>query len=119
MAELADGPSPDLHAWIGPFIEQEDFEVGAEVRRELLNAAAVTVEMFAGGAEGKYLADLRAMAVAQLVDGGVSPRAIEVYPASTLRGTEFHSARRDGESSGRMATVVGIRSPANLLSSVC
>jgi copper oxidase (laccase) domain-containing protein len=111
MAGLAGRSSPqiqDFQAWIGPSIKQADFEVGAEVRDELLRATAVTPEMFVAARDGKYLADLQAMAVAQLVDAGVPLQAIEVYPVSTMQDPRLHSARRDKERSGRMATVVGI-----------
>lgn len=110
MAELAGRSSSPLFAWIGPSIKQEDYEVGAEVREELLRAPAVTASMFAPSAGGKHLADLQAMATAQLLVGGVSPRNIEVYPVSTLQSAALHSVRRDGDRAGRMATVVGIRS---------
>lgn len=134
MAELAGSSSPQspqLCAWIGPSIKQEDYEVGPEVREQLLNARAVSRDMFAPAlvatfpvapttapaaiptatptVEGKYRADLQAMATAQLVDGGVPLSAIEVYPLSTLQSPQLHSVRRDAEQAGRMATVVGIR----------
>jgi YfiH family protein len=110
MAELAgtDGLPPCVRAWIGPCIGPEDYEVGAEVRRELLDAPSVTPRMFATGTDGRFLADLRAMARAQLIDGGVPAHAVTAHPTSTKQNLSFHSVRRDKEHAGRMATVVGI-----------
>jgi YfiH family protein len=110
MAELAGTNSlPScVRAWIGPCIGPEDYEVGSEVRRELLDTPLVTPSMFATGTDGRFLADLRAMARAQLIDGGVPAHALAAHPASTKQDLSFHSVRRDKEHAGRMATVVGI-----------
>ncbi|MDR1422983.1 MAG: polyphenol oxidase family protein [Coriobacteriales bacterium] len=103
-----------LYAWIGPGIAQEDYEVGADVRDALLSLSVLAElseahdRLFLPARPGHWLADLPFIAALILTDAGLSPDAITRYPTSTFRGSHLHSARRDGELSGRMATVVGL-----------
>ena len=59
-------------------------------------------------APGHFLADLQAITKAKLNAAGVASERISSQGESTLTNERYHSARRDGESSGRMATVVGL-----------
>ena len=74
----ADAPNriaQDLHAWLGPCIGPETFEVGPEVRAAFLGAAgarlAETEACFKPLGGGQYLADLPALARQRLQALGV------------------------------------------------
>ena len=99
----------DVQGWIGPAIAARDYEVDSSTRQTLLASPQVSVEHFSPTRLGHFLADLRAMAVAKLTAMGLPSESIAICPGSTFADTRYHSARRDGEASGRMATVVGIR----------
>lgn len=98
----------DTVAWIGPAIQQKDYEIDETVRRELMENNHIGNQHFKATGEDRYLADLQGMAQDILVDHGLRRDAIEVCPLSTRTESALHSARRDGSLSGRMATVVGI-----------
>ncbi len=97
-----------LHAWLGPAIGPSAFEVGEEVRVAFMQRQSSHASAFTpAGSEGKYWADLYALARAELRQ----TRSIQVtggdyctYQQSGL----FYSHRRDGVRSGRMATLVWI-----------
>jgi YfiH family protein len=100
-----------LKVWIGPAITQGDYEVSTEVRSALLERPAIAEkvsELFVASRTGHWLADLPGSARAILTSQGVEPQNIEWYFGSTKRNPLLHSARRDKEASGRMATVVGL-----------
>ena len=112
MAQLAGAPAASLHAWLGPAIGREAFEIGAEVRDTFLQQASDTEEreltarafMPREGAPGKYLADLYALARVRLARLGVSQ--VSGGGACTVAERErFYSFRRDGVT-GRMAALV-------------
>ena len=107
FALLAGGRVPeDTQAWIGPSIAAADYEVDALTRAELLASASVSKGHFSPTVPGHYLADLPAMARAKLLAAGVAADNISTEAASTFTESRYHSARRDGQASGRMATVV-------------
>ncbi|NND92803.1 MAG: peptidoglycan editing factor PgeF, partial [Granulosicoccus sp.] len=101
-----------LHAWLGPAIGPQAFEVGAEVRQAFIernpaHAASFRSRATAGlqqPSEVKYWADLYALATTELQQ----TRTVLVSGGDycTLTQAEsFHSHRRDGARSGRMATI--------------
>jgi len=103
----------ELHAWLGPAIGPDAFEVGKEVvdaflARDQKNAAAFKACAIDGSVgTGKFMADLYTLARLELnrqrrvvVTGG----DYCTYTDSDL----FHSFRRDGARSGRMATFAWI-----------
>jgi len=102
-------PPESIHAWIGPAIAREDYEVGDETRIALLERPAVGERHFTQARPGHWLADLPAMAESILAAQGISPENILRFEGSTFTERHLHSARRDGAISGRMATVVGIK----------
>jgi YfiH family protein len=108
QAELGVNPR-ELKAWIGPAIAAADYEVSSEVRTALLARPAITQRFFKPTSAGHWLADLPAAANAVLASLGVLPGNIERCPLCTFADPRLHSARRDGPTSGRMATIVGIR----------
>ncbi len=103
-----------LHAWLGPAIGPSAFEVGEEVRQAFVdlspdNAAAFTARK----TPGKFLADLYQLATREINDWG----NIQLYGGNHCTVTEatlFHSYRRDGTASGRMATVAWLSDPESL-----
>ncbi len=96
-----------LMAWLGPAIGPDDFEVGAEVRAAFVAAdPAAEVCFRRAEVEGKYFADLFALARQRLARAGVT----RVYGGgiSTFADPErFYSFRRDGIC-GRMAALIWI-----------
>lgn len=117
----------ELHAWLGPAIGPAAFEVGAEVRdafvaRNQENASAFrpVVASGSGGVNdagdasqsdgagsGKFMADLYALARIELN----RHRRVLVTGGDFCTHTDsdlFHSYRRDGVRSGRMATLAWI-----------
>lgn len=93
-----------LLAWLGPAIEQEQFEVGDEVREQFLARDAGNETAFARNARGRWQADLYALARRELARLGVT----EVYGGGFrcyADAQRFFSYRRDTRT-GRMATMV-------------
>lgn len=94
-----------LHAWLGPAIGPEVFEVGPEVRQAFSERnpnfdAAFTPHP--AQAE-KYFADLYALATMELQ----AHASVEISGGGFCTLTDkarFHSHRRDGAASGRMGT---------------
>jgi len=104
----------EVLAWLGPCIGPSVFEVGSDVRTALCQENSVAAAHFQPLAEGKWLADLAALARLRLHTAGVvhicgndsSPDWCSVGNPS-----RFFSHRRDSPrfgSSGRMAACVWI-----------
>ena len=98
----------DAIAWIGPCISGPDYEVGAEVRDALLKTSHVAADCFAPSYPERFFADLKAIAAAKLYGKGILSGHLEVFHGSTLRDHRFHSVRRDGAETGRIATVLSL-----------
>ncbi|WP_340666065.1 peptidoglycan editing factor PgeF [Rhodocyclus gracilis] len=102
-------PPERLYAFFGPAIGSTAFVVGDEVRAAFLAVDAADSAAFRAQGEGKWLADLYALARERLRRLGVAQ--ITGGQACTFRDAErFYSYRRDG-SCGRMASLIW-RSPA-------
>ena len=99
-------PSPGrIHAWLGPAIGQRAFEVGPEVRAAFVDADPAAAGCFIAGRGDRWHADLYALARLRLTALGV--HAISGGNGCTFEdAAQFHSYRRDGARSGRMATLV-------------
>jgi polyphenol oxidase len=96
---------PDaLMAWLGAAIGPQSFEVGAEVRDAFVAVDPAAAAAFAPGrAEGKFMADLYALARQRLAAAGVL--RVSGGGLDTLREPgRFFSYRRDGRC-GRMAAL--------------
>lgn len=103
------GSEVQLHAWLGPAIGASVFEVGDDVRDAFLRIHEDNQEYFASTAtSGKYLADLYALARAELSRNGCHNVSGGDYCTYT-QPEMFHSFRRDGVRTGRMATLAWIR----------
>jgi polyphenol oxidase len=115
VADLAGVEPAQLHAYLGPCIGPNHFEVGEDVRDAFMSGAAgfateaqhdATAEAFVPRAEapGKYLADLPALARLRLQRLGVTQ--ITGGDACTVTDRErFYSYRRD-RITGRMAAMI-------------
>jgi YfiH family protein len=97
-------PPQSLLAWLGPAIGPAHFEIGAEVREELLSADPQAEAAFERNARGRYLADLTTLARRRLERLGIA----RIYggDACTYAAPEdYFSYRRDGRT-GRQATLI-------------
>lgn len=96
----------DVVAWIGPAIGPRAFEVGRDVLGAFAQADPSDAECFIPVGDGKWLADLPALARRRLAGAGVGAVAGGTWctHGDTAR---FHSWRRD-RSAGRMATAIAI-----------
>ncbi|TLU61503.1 peptidoglycan editing factor PgeF [Thalassotalea litorea] len=96
--------SRNIHAWLGPCIGNQAFEVGSEVREQFMELSADNGACFKNSAPGKFIADLPRLATNALRQLGV----VNIYQSSyctVSNPNEFFSYRRDGRT-GRMATVI-------------
>jgi YfiH family protein len=97
-------PPESLLAWLGPAIGPAHFEIGDEVREELLRADPQAEAAFERNARDRYMADLAALARSRLERLGVA----RIYggDACTYAAREdYFSYRRDGQT-GRQATLI-------------
>ena len=101
-------PQAELHAWMGPAIGPSSFEVGEDVLEAFVNRNALHHSLFSPRAsKGKYLADIYGLARAELT----ASRRVTVTGGDYCTYSQeswFHSHRRDGVKTGRMATVAWI-----------
>jgi len=98
----------ELHAWLGPAIGPQAFEVGSDVKEAFVSRHGGHESAFADEhSPGKCLADIYALARRELTNS----RVVHVYGGDYCTVSQadlFHSHRRDGKLSGRMATVAWI-----------
>ena len=101
-----DVPPESVVAWMGPAIGPQAFEVGPEVREAFLAGDAGADAAFRPHREGKFLADLYALARRRLARAGVS--RVHGGGFCTFRERErFFSYRRE-KKSGRMGAFIWI-----------
>ena len=96
-------PANTLLAWLGPAIEPDAFEVGAEVREQFVARNAAAAGAFTANARGRWQADLYALARVELASLGV----LQVYGGAHrcfADSARFFSYRRE-KATGRMATL--------------
>ncbi|WP_215787348.1 purine nucleoside phosphorylase YfiH [Pantoea dispersa] len=99
-------PATEIHAWLGPAIGPQAFEVGAEVRSAFLAQDAAADAAFRPAGE-KYFADIWLLATQRLLAAGV--RSVTADARCTYQeSADFFSFRRDGIT-GRMATLIWLR----------
>jgi len=99
-------PHDELLCWLGPAIGPRAFEVGPEVRALFLAGDASTASAFAPSPQGKWRADLYALARTRLRACGVR-RVFGGGWCTHSDGRRFFSFRRDGVT-GRMASLIWI-----------
>ena len=93
-----------LLAWLGPAIGPRHFEVGTEVRDELVRDDPDARTAFVPNARGRFMADLPRLARRRLERLGVT----RIYGGDECthgQAERYFSHRRDGET-GRQATLV-------------
>lgn len=94
----------NLHAWISPAASADSYEVGFEVVNQF------NPSYTRPNGENSWLFDNKSVVRDQLINSGVEPDHIELSELDTITNQELHSARRDGEVSGRMMAAIGIMS---------
>lgn len=98
-------PPENLLAWLGPCIGPAAYEIGNEVRDVFVEADSATAGCFSPR-NGRWLADLRALARLRLGKAGVD--AVFGCGSCTFSQPErFYSYRRDGVT-GRMASLIWV-----------
>ena len=97
-------PPGEMLAWLGPAIGPLHFEIGPEVRDELLRADPGAVDAFAQNARGRFMADLFALARRRLARVGVE-RVFGGGECTYAHGDKYFSHRRDRRT-GRQATLI-------------
>lgn len=105
-------PPAELVAWLGPAIGPANFEVGGDVRDAFMDAAApkdrdATQAVFTSKSNGKWLADLYAIARLRLATLGLS-QVRGGGRCTVAEKDEFFSFRRDGQT-GRMAALIWLQ----------
>jgi YfiH family protein len=93
-----------IHAWLGPAIGPEHFEVGDEVRAAFLAHAPGSAAGFAANARGRWQCDLALLARARLAALGVE-RVWSADLCTYAQGAQCFSYRRDA-GTGRMAALL-------------
>jgi YfiH family protein len=97
-------PPGRLMAWLGPAIGPKHFEVGPEVREELLRADAGGESAFLPNERGRFMADLAKLVRRRLTTLGVG-RIYGGGECTFAAGDRYFSHRRDGVT-GRQATLI-------------
>ncbi|MFK7994204.1 MAG: peptidoglycan editing factor PgeF [Granulosicoccus sp.] len=97
----------EICAWLGPAIGPARFEVGDDVRDAFVQRLEINATHFKQADKaGKYWADLYGLARTELTQAGCHSVGGEYCTHS--QSDMFHSHRRDGTASGRMATLAWI-----------
>jgi YfiH family protein len=115
VAAMRAAGAGEITAWLGPAIGPEQFEVGAEVRAAFVAGARDATEAAALaraftpfiGREGKFLADMAALARCFLAREGVV-RVSGGSDCTVSQKARFYSYRRDGVT-GRQASLIWIK----------
>lgn len=102
------GDLADIQVWIGPAISGKVYQVGQEVKETFIKQDSVLVKAFTETElVNHYLLNSSYAVQLQLIESGVSVEQISTEDFCTYRDSErFYSYRRDGVSTGRMASMV-------------
>lgn len=105
ITQLSTSPA-ELLAWLGPAIGPQAFNVDNTIRLDFINRYPHNKEAF-HQTDTDWLADIYALAKTSLKAVGVS----RVYGGEycTVTDKRFFSYRRDGNNTGRMASVIYIK----------
>jgi YfiH family protein len=99
MIELGAKPE-SMYAFIGACASVDKYEVGLEVAT--LFESKHTKDL----GDGKFLLDVRAANLDQLLYAGIPREQIEVSELCTISDERLHSYRREGKKAGRMLAVI-------------
>lgn len=95
--------NPDnILCYISPCAGGDNYEVGEEVAKLFPKSVKQT-------SESKFLLDLKAEILIQLISKGILQKNIEISDICTISNDKFHSFRRDKENSGRMGAYIMMR----------
>lgn len=103
IAGQSAGQPVEIQAWLGPAIGAGCFEVGAEVVEAFAFLDCAPAFVLVPGSDGKYLADIYALARAAL--GTVGVTAVSGGQHCTVTDRQFYSYRRD-RVTGRQASLI-------------
>lgn len=98
-----------MEIYIGPHIQQPSFEVGHDVREEILATLPPGSDrtlVYQESGDGKSLVDLNKIVLTQLSQSRISSNQIHNFPKDTFRDLKFHSHRRDKEKAGRQLSFI-------------
>ena len=96
----------DILAYVGPSIDQQNYEVGPEVYAAF--SKQLDRELYFEQVGEKYLLDLSLANYQALINMGIPVHNIEVATTSTYTSPQLHSARKEGKSYGLNAIVTAI-----------
>lgn len=101
----------ELDVIIGPHIQKNSFEVGNDVRDQILSSLgplspADRSQYSESLQDGKSLVDLNLVVRSQLEQEGINPDRLFDLHIDTVTNNEFHSYRRDKEKSGRQISFI-------------
>lgn len=99
-------PSEELLVWLGPAISSAHYETSNEVREQFLDQDSQAINAFSPSLNHRWLADLYALARLRLSNQGIT--AVYGGEHCTYADKRFYSYRRDGNKTGRMATLIWI-----------
>lgn len=102
---MESGNPLDVFCWIGPAIAARSYRVNASMRDYFLSLYPAWNYVFEEVSPGQYTMDLYTIVRLQLQHAGVPAQNISGGHMDTFTNPLLHSARRDGEASGRMATL--------------
>lgn len=102
MVEQGADPK-NMYAFVGASASGEKYEVGFDV------ATLFEKRHIKELGNGKFLLNVRAANVEQLIRSGIPEDHIEVSDRCTISDPNLHSYRRDGKQSGRMIAIIGRR----------
>lgn len=100
LRQMQEMGATHLQAWVGPHICGACYEVPEQMRAEV---SAVVPSAYATSRWGTPSLDIGAGVISQLVGAGCD---VTVVPGCTLEDRQWHSFRRDGAASGRMAGLI-------------
>jgi polyphenol oxidase len=92
----------DLIVYLSPAASGNRYEVGWDVAKHFQDAIIKK-------SDTKYLFDNKLKIKTQLIECGIPEKNIEVSNLCTIENPEFHSFRRDGIKSGRMAAYISMK----------
>lgn len=108
-AAFGDSVLPGLVAAAGPCALGCCYEVGDETAGALSRLRGASDGIRSGAGRGKWMADLRAIALSELSAAGVPAAQTEGVGPCTICSPQFHSYRREKTLTGRQLSFIYIR----------
>jgi YfiH family protein len=94
-----------VSVWLGPAIGPDNFEVGDDVLKAFVTQSPKAEQAFKANSPGKWLANIYQLARLQLTELGIDQIFGGEY-CTFADPQRFYSYRRDGTTSGRMASLI-------------